>query len=115
LVGKSFAYLVWGINDESHKIIGTTFSPASTKVGNEELENWLLRLLTPKIHFRFFEIVIENSRMEGVYDDMVNDTGFLCFAPVHAARGQRFSARSRAQQLGQPTTPAPISEEELYS
>ena len=63
LVGKAFAYLVWGINDESHAIIGTTFSPTGTKVGNEELENWLLRLLTPKIHFRFFEIVIEGSRV----------------------------------------------------
>ena len=63
LVGKAFAYLVWGINDESHAIVGTTFSPTGTKVGNEELENWLLRLLTPKIHFRFFEIDIADSRV----------------------------------------------------
>lgn len=63
LVGKAFSYLVWGINDESHAIVGTTFSPTGTKVGNEELENWLLRLLTPKIHFRFFEIMIEDSRV----------------------------------------------------
>lgn len=59
LCGKAFAYLIWGIKDTSHQIVGTTFSPSSTKVGNEALENWLLRLLSPKIPFRFFEIVVD--------------------------------------------------------
>jgi ATP-dependent DNA helicase RecG len=44
LCGKAFAYLVWGIEDGSHDIKGTTFSPSRTKVSNEELENWLLRV-----------------------------------------------------------------------
>src|SRR5437879_3711879 len=57
LCGKAFAYLMWGIENASQQIVGTTFSPTRAKVGNEELENWLLRLLTPKIPFRFFEIV----------------------------------------------------------
>ena len=59
LLGKASAYVVWGIDDETHDIIGTTFSPPNRKVGNEELENWLLRLLAPKINFRFFELQIE--------------------------------------------------------
>jgi ATP-dependent DNA helicase RecG len=56
LNGKPFAYLLWGIEDESHNIVGTTFKPFSAKVGNEEIENWLLKLLDPKINFRFYEI-----------------------------------------------------------
>jgi predicted HTH transcriptional regulator len=59
LVGKAFAYLVWGIRDEDHAIVGTTFDPGATRVGNEELENWLLRLLEPKIEFRFFPVTID--------------------------------------------------------
>jgi len=59
LYGKSSAYLVWGIDDTTHDIIGTSFNPATKKVGNEELENWLLRLLEPKIHFRFFTVEVE--------------------------------------------------------
>jgi ATP-dependent DNA helicase RecG len=59
LCGKAFAYLVWGIDNTSHQIVSTTFSPSRAKVGNEELENWLLRLLAPKIPFRFFEIVVD--------------------------------------------------------
>jgi ATP-dependent DNA helicase RecG len=56
LAGKAFAYLAWGVEDSSHEIVGTTFVPAATKVGNEEMESWLLKLLSPKIEFRFFEV-----------------------------------------------------------
>ena len=58
LVGKAFAYLVWGVSDENHEIVGTNFEPSSSKVGNEELENWLLRLLFPRIHFRFLKAFV---------------------------------------------------------
>ncbi len=59
LYGKVNGYLVWGIDDATHDIVGTTFSPTNVKVGNEELESWLLRLLSPKIHFRFYPVEIE--------------------------------------------------------
>ncbi|HET9209150.1 MAG TPA: ATP-binding protein [Thermoanaerobaculia bacterium] len=60
LAGKAFAYLMWGVADGDHAIVGTRFAPRAAKVGNEELENWLLRLLSPKIHFRFFEVKVED-------------------------------------------------------
>jgi predicted HTH transcriptional regulator len=59
LNGKAFAYLVWGVEDQTHRIVGTTFSPAAAKKGHEPLETWLLRLLTPKIHFRFHECAVD--------------------------------------------------------
>lgn len=61
LNGKAFAYLVWGVEDETHRIVGTDFSPAAAKKGNETLETWLLRLLTPKIHFRFDEVNVDGA------------------------------------------------------
>lgn len=61
LVGKVKAYLIWGIEDGSHEIIGTTFKPREAKVGNEEIENWLLRLLSPKIKFNFYELIMEDK------------------------------------------------------
>lgn len=57
--GKAFAYLVWGIADHGHEVVGTSFDPSTEKVGNEDLENWLLRLLAPKIHFRFLEVSVD--------------------------------------------------------
>lgn len=62
LLGKRSAYLIWGIEDETHRLVGTSFRPSSTKVGNEELENWLLRLLTPKLTFGFLETEIDGYR-----------------------------------------------------
>lgn len=56
LCGKASGYMVWGIHDATHAVVGTTFNPRLGKVGNEELENWLLKLLNPRINFTFYEI-----------------------------------------------------------
>ncbi|MBF0232594.1 MAG: putative DNA binding domain-containing protein [Desulfamplus sp.] len=61
LLGKVNAYLVWGVDNQTHDIIGTAFKPATTKVGNVELESWLLRLLEPKINFRFHALEIDEK------------------------------------------------------
>jgi len=61
LCGKTNAYLAWGVDDINHELVGTSFSPASTKYGNEELESWLLRLLSPKINFYFYSLTIDNK------------------------------------------------------
>lgn len=63
LVGKAFAYVVWGIADGDHSMVGTVFRPGTARVGSEELENWLLHMLTPKIHFRFFEVDIDGKHV----------------------------------------------------
>ncbi len=59
--GKAFAYLVWGVEDGTHRVVGTRFSPSTSKKGNEPLETWLLRLLAPKAHFRFYELTMEGQ------------------------------------------------------
>lgn len=63
LEGKANAYLVWGVDDETHAIVGTTIAPRSEKVGNEELESWLLRSLSPKLEFWFHEVEVEGKRV----------------------------------------------------
>lgn len=61
LIGKVKAYLIWGVDDTTHEIIGTTFKPREAKVGNEEIENWILRHLSPKIEFTFYELEMEGK------------------------------------------------------
>ena len=63
LVGKTCGYLVWGVADGSHAVVGTTFDPRRKKVGNEELESWLLRHLNPKIDFRYLQVECDGSRV----------------------------------------------------
>lgn len=53
---KEKAYLLWGINDATHEIEGTAFSPRKAKKGNEEIENWLAGGLKPRVDFKFIEV-----------------------------------------------------------
>lgn len=61
LNGKANGYLVWGVRDKSHEVVGTTFKPTKAKKGGEDLESWLVRLLNPHLHFKFFELVHEGQ------------------------------------------------------
>ncbi|MDP2240919.1 MAG: ATP-binding protein [Burkholderiales bacterium] len=64
LAGKANGYLVWGVQDGTRDIVGTTFKPAMMKgKGNEDLENWLVRSLTPRLHFRFYEFECEGKAL----------------------------------------------------
>jgi len=60
---KDAGYLVWGIEDGTHKVVGTAFKPKTTKVGNEELENRLARLLTPRLDFKIHEFDFDGLPM----------------------------------------------------
>jgi len=55
---KDFAYLVFGIEDSTHRLVGTEFRPLSLKKGNQELENWLVTQLNPRIDVNIFETEI---------------------------------------------------------
>lgn len=70
LAGKAFAYLVWGVRDSDHAIVGTQFSPLARKVGNEELENWLLKAMRV-IQYR------GSTRAEGG-KEQVGNKGYAC-------------------------------------
>ncbi len=59
---KKNAYLVYGVENETHNIVGTSFNP-NAKVGNEELENWLAHLLSPKIDFRIHSFDYNANRI----------------------------------------------------
>lgn len=54
-------YLVWGIDDNTHNIVGTKFEYRKAKKGNEELEAWLARMINPKINFKFYEVEMEKD------------------------------------------------------
>lgn len=37
---KPKGLIVWGIDDQTQRVIGTTFDPFRAKIRNEELESW---------------------------------------------------------------------------
>ena len=60
---KEWGYLVWGVHDKTHEIIGTEFNYRKTKIGNEELENWLSIHLKPRLDFRFYDVEIGDNNL----------------------------------------------------
>ena len=61
LHGKPCAYIVWGVEDRTHRIVGTSFCPHAAKVGNEELENWLAHHLIPRIAVHIHEVDVDGT------------------------------------------------------
>lgn len=52
---QQYGYLVFGIENETHRFVGTDFRPLQEKKGNQELENWLATQLNPRIDFNIFD------------------------------------------------------------
>ena len=51
------AYLVYGVEDSTLKMLGTEFKPKIFKAkGNEDLESWLHRLLDPSVEYVIYEV-----------------------------------------------------------
>lgn len=55
LVGEPFGYIVFGVENETHEVVGTTFHAKAYKKGNEEIEMWLLNRLNPRIDVECYE------------------------------------------------------------
>ncbi len=56
-------YLVFGIEDETHNIIGTEVDFKSIKKGNEEIEHWLAQRLDPRIDFKIYDFKCEDKNI----------------------------------------------------
>lgn len=63
LFGEPAGYLIWGIDNVSREVVGTPVAPHHGKVGNEDMQNWLAHLLSPRVDFRFHEIIKDEKRV----------------------------------------------------
>lgn len=64
LAGKPRGYLVFGIRDLTHQIVGTQYDPYSTKAkGKQDLLIWLATGLQPKIGFEVFVLDHPQGRL----------------------------------------------------
>lgn len=62
--GKECAYMLWGIEDGSHAVTGTSFDPnAKTTVNGQILQLWLANRLQPSIAFSFRSVNHSGGRV----------------------------------------------------
>ncbi len=55
------AWIVWGVRNHDHRIVGTSFDPFVARKGAESLETWLHSQLRPRPGMRFRSVVIEGK------------------------------------------------------
>lgn len=60
---KNCAYMIWGIDDKTHEIVGTNYDQYTLKVGNQEIESWLRNLLSKNVEFEFQTIFMNNKKV----------------------------------------------------
>ena len=56
LQNEPYGYLVYGISDSTLQVEGTSFRPTMKKVGNDELEHWVLQRISPRIEVLNYQI-----------------------------------------------------------
>ncbi len=67
LLNQPYAYILFGIKNDNHQIIGTSFRSKKHMVGNEELEVWLLNRLNPRIDFQCFDFEYSDGIFLALY------------------------------------------------
>lgn len=104
LAGKDTAWLVWGIKDKTHEIVGTTFEPSTAKKGNQDLESWLVQMLRPRIRIQFHCITVDGFK--------------VVMLEIPAAYGQptAFAGREmiRISEVLKPLSDVPQTERDLW-
>lgn len=66
LMAVPHAYLVYGVNDKTHEIVGTGFKPSTTTHKGQELETWILTGLKPHVFFKFHEFIEDRTNQHVV-------------------------------------------------
>lgn len=66
LYEKNCAYMLWGIDDTTHSIVGTEYDLQNLKKGNQELENWLRSLLSRNANFEYHLVDIRDNIKVGI-------------------------------------------------
>ena len=61
--GNNQAYMIWGVHNETHEILGTDYNRFSKLAKNQEIESWLKNLLSKNVDFDFYDIEIDNKKV----------------------------------------------------
>jgi ATP-dependent DNA helicase RecG len=63
ILGKPRAYLVFGIEDGTHEVVGTTFNPQVEQVKNQLMMLWLSRGLQPNTGFEIHSFTYQSRQV----------------------------------------------------
>ena len=60
---KEHAYMIWGVDNVTHEIVGTDMDQYSQLVGKQEIESWLRLTLSKNAAFDFYTVKIDGKKV----------------------------------------------------
>ena len=63
LYNQEHAFMIWGVNNETHNLTNTSFDPFKSVKGNQDLSLWISTQLDPQVQFYFHKTIIEGKRV----------------------------------------------------
>jgi predicted HTH transcriptional regulator len=63
LSDQHFAYILWGVRNDDHAVIGTSFDAAAAKHQQQPLEFWIANRLNPSVSFAFKTVNYSQGRL----------------------------------------------------
>lgn len=64
LSGKPYGCLVFGIDEQDHHVVGTSYQPKAAKAnGHEELQGWFCTQLSPVVDLRIYELEVDDKHV----------------------------------------------------
>ena len=79
LQNEPFGYLVFGISDTAILPVGTIFRPSLHKVGNEELEHWLMQRVSPRVEVNIIETIYQ-EKLISIFQIQAAQSQPTCFS-----------------------------------
>ena len=61
LFNQEHAFLIWGVTNDTHEIVGTAFDPQKEKYNNQGIDLWISTQLNPQVQFYFHSTIIEEK------------------------------------------------------
>lgn len=105
LENRRLGYLIFGVDDATHDVVGTQFNPYTTKAKRQDLQLWITSGLNPNMGFDWY--VVQHPQ------------GRLVVCEINAARGQPVEFYRKAKiRVGSNTTDLsrhPMKAREIWS
>ena len=63
LFNQEHAFLIWGVTNDTHEIVGTTFNPQKEKINGQGIDLWISTQLNPQVQFYFHSTIIDDKEL----------------------------------------------------
>ena len=70
--------MLWGVDNNTHDIVGTKYDLKTLKKGNEELENWLRHKLSDNVNSEFHYVCCKGVKVGVLFGHKCGSGSSVC-------------------------------------